>query len=66
MAWPLPPVQMIFKVSVHNARLDIPKDPVLCPPALQRLLAACWDSQPDKRPSAEEIQRQLEEVLAAL
>lgn len=57
---------MIFKVSVHNARLDIPKDPEICPPALARLLTACWDSIPDRRPSAEEIRGQLQKMLASL
>ena len=63
---PVYAAQMIFKVSVHNARLDIPRDPERCPPALARLLTACWDSIPDKRPSAEEISEQLHEVLASL
>jgi len=54
---------MIFKVSVHNARLEIPKDPAVCPPFIASLLASCWESLPDKRPSAEEIKCSLEEML---
>jgi len=48
-------LQMIFKVSVHNSRLKIPKDPAVCPPFIANLLASCWESLPNKRPSAEEI-----------
>ena len=51
---------MIFKVSVHNARLEIPRDPTVCPPVLAKVLAACWDSNPETRPSAEEIRSVLE------
>ena len=51
---------MIFKVSVHNARLEIPKDPNMFPPALASLVASCWESIPETRPNAEEVLNQLE------
>ena len=54
---------MIFKVSVHNARLPVPKDPQQCPPALQSLLTACWESSPERRPGAEAILSQLEAAM---
>ena len=57
---------MIFKVSVHNARLDVPEDPSICPPALAVLLASCWDSLPERRPAALEVQQQIEALLASL
>ena len=57
---------MIFKVSVHNARLVIPKDKALCPPALAKLLRACWETLPENRPTAEEVLAQLEQVVASL
>ena len=55
--------QMIFKVSVHNARLDIPKDTHMCPAALVALLASCWESLPESRPTAEEVLKQIGSVM---
>ena len=54
--------QMIYQVTVNNARLDIPTDPERCPTDLQSLIASCWNNQPEDRPNAMEIQRQLQAV----
>ena len=56
-------IQIIFKVSVHNARLDMPKDPSKCPPAMASLLTACWENIPESRPLAEEVQQLIERIL---
>ena len=55
--------QMIFKVSVHNARLGIPKDTAICPPPLASLLSSCWESLPEQRPNAEEVKKSIESLL---
>ena len=54
---------MIYQVTVNNARLEIPKDEVRCPPELQALIASCWNDQPSARPSAAEVQISLEGML---
>ena len=56
-------LQMIFKVSVHNARLDIPKGPDQCPQAVASLITSCWENMPERRPSAEEVLRQIEIIV---
>ena len=58
--------QMIYQVTINNARLDIPKDPKCCPPALQRLIESCWHNRPEDRPCAEEMLGQMEAVVQAL
>ncbi len=55
--------QVMFEISVHNARLDIPKDPAVCPPALAALMTSCWQTDPSLRPSALEVQASLEGLL---
>ena len=55
--------QMIYQVTVNNARLEIPKDEARCPPELQALIASCWHDQPSARPTAVEIQINLERLL---
>ena len=57
--------QMIYQVTVNNARLEIPKDEARCPPELQALIASCWHDQPNTRPSADDIQITLESFLAS-
>lgn len=59
-------MQMIYQVTVEHARLEIPRDPQVCPPELQQLIAACWDEQPRNRPSAEELQARLEDLATQL
>ena len=54
--------QMIYQVTVNNARLEIPKDNARCPPELQALMVSCWSNSPDDRPTAVEIQGALEEL----
>jgi hypothetical protein len=56
--------QVIYKVSINHARLDIPKDDNVCPPAIASILRQCWQDNPDSRPSASEVQEQLEEFLS--
>ena len=62
----LPSLQMIYQVTVERARLDIPRDPMRCPPALQALIASCWDELPKNRPCAEEVQEQLQALASQL
>ena len=59
-------MQMIFKVSVHNARLEIPKNPAICPAPVSKLINSCWESFPEKRPSAEAIKYEIENILLDL
>ena len=56
--------QIIFKVSVHNTRLKIPKDPSMCPPQLALLLASCWESLPEKRPSSQAVKSAIEDIIS--
>ena len=44
-------------------REDIPSD---CPPELAGLIAACWEGQPDRRPTADEVVNQLKKVIVPL
>lgn len=62
----LPRPQMIYQVTVERARLEIPRDPRRCPPALQALIASCWDELPRNRPCAEEVQEHLQALQAQL
>ncbi len=57
---------MIYQVTVEGARLEIPKDPTVCPPALAKLIASCWENMPKNRPSAEDVQVSLEALAAEL
>ena len=49
--------QVIFTVVLRNNRPDIPED---TPPKLKHLIEACWDQDPNKRPSFERITRLFE------
>ncbi len=55
--------QMIYQVTVHNGRLDIPDD---LPPKLKALLTSCWVDQPASRPSAGEIRAAIQALVADL
>eukprot|EP00798_Chlamydomonas_sp_ICE-L_P017435 gene17435-23739_t len=55
--------QMIYQVTVESARLTIPEDNPRCPPPMQRLIASCWNEAPKDRPTAWEIQKQLDSIL---
>eukprot|EP00798_Chlamydomonas_sp_ICE-L_P012514 gene12514-15727_t len=54
--------QMIYQVTVENARLKIPEDPVRCPPALRALIELCWNENPKERIGAHELERTLEAI----
>lgn len=58
--------QMIYQVTVEHARLSIPQDPTRCPRPLHDLIASCWDEQPNRRPTAEDMQGTLEALAANL
>ena len=49
----LNPVQVVYAVGVQGRRLAIPED--TCPPSLHSLIEACWDGDPERRPSFEEV-----------
>jgi hypothetical protein len=53
------PVQIAVKVATQNIR---PKIPPECPPSLAQLIAQCWDPDPKKRLSSEELVAILEDV----
>ncbi|GAX74956.1 hypothetical protein CEUSTIGMA_g2402.t1 [Chlamydomonas eustigma] len=55
--------QIMFKVSVHNARLDIPKDPSICSLPISRIINSCWETAPTNRPAALELMTRLESEL---
>ena len=47
-----------FQIAVavsKGARPTLSKDPSIIPPLLRAMLVAMWDSEPHKRPSAEEV-----------
>lgn len=46
------PMQIIFAVGVLDQRLEIPGS---CPEVIQKLIARCWEREPDDRPSFNEI-----------
>ena len=45
-------VQVIALVRYENARPDIPPD---CPELFSTIITQCWDSDPNKRPSADDV-----------
>lgn len=48
----LPERQIVYAVSVRGYRPPIPPN---CPPSYARLMQACWSSDPNKRPAADEV-----------
>ena len=53
------PVQIAVKVATHRIRPKIPSD---CPPSLSQLITQCWEHDPKKRLSSEELVAILEDV----
>eukprot|EP01025_Chloroclados_australasicus_P049522 TRINITY_DN5645_c0_g3_i1.p1 TRINITY_DN5645_c0_g3~~TRINITY_DN5645_c0_g3_i1.p1 ORF type:complete len:1007 (+),score=141.35 TRINITY_DN5645_c0_g3_i1:521-3541(+) len=49
--------QIIMSVAIMGERLRIPED---TPPVLKRLIERCWDADPCRRPSTQEIMRNTE------
>ncbi|UPR02700.1 serine/threonine-protein kinase [Chloropicon primus] len=56
----LSPIQAAIGVAKHGVR---PKIPQSCCSQMARLMEQCWESDPDKRPTFEEIQRSLEDAM---
>eukprot|EP00026_Physarum_polycephalum_P001170 Phypoly_transcript_01171.p1 GENE.Phypoly_transcript_01171~~Phypoly_transcript_01171.p1 ORF type:complete len:1117 (+),score=199.88 Phypoly_transcript_01171:88-3438(+) len=53
------PVQIAVKVATHRIRPKIPAD---CPPSLSELITQCWEHDPKKRLSSEELVAILDDV----
>jgi tRNA A-37 threonylcarbamoyl transferase component Bud32 len=53
----MPPFQVILLVGTQGQRPDIPN---YCPPQYAQLIEDCWQEDPDKRPSFEDIITRLE------
>ncbi|KAG2489754.1 hypothetical protein HYH03_011860 [Edaphochlamys debaryana] len=63
----LPIPAIAYKVAVLGERPPLAHlPPGRCPPPLQRLLAACWDSEPRRRPAAAEVANELAGMLQQL
>ena len=52
--------KLVFAVVEEGHRPAIPAN---CPTSLRQLITACWDADPQKRPSFQEILEQLDHVL---
>ncbi|WIA08756.1 hypothetical protein OEZ85_008179 [Tetradesmus obliquus] len=59
----LSPMQIIYAVGLQKERL---KRPVRCPDGLWRLIEACWQQQPEARPSFASILATLQQLEAEL
>lgn len=55
------PLQVIYTVSVSNARPDLVREGD-CPEELRDLIRRCWDKIPAERPSIEEVKTVLQGV----
>ena len=60
-------MQVIYNVAMVHERLPLPGGSAeacscQCPTALRELIISCWDHEPNKRPSAEMLQKQLERI----
>ncbi len=49
-----------------NARLTFPNDTRTCPTAIKILILSCWESIPENRPTAAEVQSELCDILASI
>ena len=50
------PVQVVMAVAVEGRRPEIPED---CPKKLERLITKCWQPDPYRRPSCQEVMKEL-------
>ncbi|PNW84613.1 hypothetical protein CHLRE_03g151300v5 [Chlamydomonas reinhardtii] len=57
-------VQVAVAITVHRQRLPLSALPEeRCPPKLRRLIEACWEHDPLRRPAAAEVHKELLVVL---
>jgi TPR repeat protein len=59
------PVDISLAMAVVQGRRPPPLPAARCPPQLQTLLEQCWETEPAKRPSIEQVHAVLEQLLAA-
>lgn len=48
-------VREIFDQVIDGRRPELPSKKLLCPSSLRGLAESCWDADPEKRPSFEQI-----------
>ncbi|KXZ43850.1 hypothetical protein GPECTOR_79g129 [Gonium pectorale] len=57
-------VAIAYSITVRHHRLPLSKlDACRCPPKLRKLIHQCWDPDPQRRPAAAELVKQLTLVL---
>ncbi|GLI58511.1 hypothetical protein VaNZ11_000247 [Volvox africanus] len=57
-------VAIAYSITVRHHRLPLSKlDGTRCPPKLRKLIHQCWDPDPQRRPAAAELVKQLTLVL---
>ncbi|EFJ43391.1 hypothetical protein VOLCADRAFT_96407 [Volvox carteri f. nagariensis] len=57
-------VAIAYSITVRHHRLPLSKlDAARCPPKLRKLIHQCWDPDPQRRPAAAELAKQLTLVL---
>ncbi|GIL71064.1 hypothetical protein Vretifemale_1489, partial [Volvox reticuliferus] len=57
-------VAIAYSITVRHHRLPLSKlDATRCPPKLRKLIHQCWDPDPQRRPAAAELVKQLTLVL---
>lgn len=57
-------VAIAYSITVRHHRLPLSKlDANRCPPKLRKLIHQCWDPDPQRRPAAAELVKQLTLVL---
>ncbi|PRP77325.1 ankyrin repeat-containing protein [Planoprotostelium fungivorum] len=55
------PIQILVQSAQHNLRPSLPSEPTV-PPELKELVTACWDADPSKRPTTEQLMKTLAEL----
>jgi len=56
-------VRVMYLVTVAKERLPLPQD-ARCPRQLRKLVEECWDADPQRRPSAAEVQKRLTVMMS--